>query len=40
LILLAAPGARTYYPHVGLIAHESCWIIPRQPVPRPSLSTP
>jgi ribosomal protein S18 acetylase RimI-like enzyme len=30
LILLAAPGARTYYPHVGLEYHDSCWIIPRQ----------
>jgi predicted N-acetyltransferase YhbS len=29
LVLLAAPGARTYYPHVGLVPHESCWIIPR-----------
>jgi len=31
LILLAAPGARTYYPHVGMVAHDSCWIRPRQP---------
>jgi predicted N-acetyltransferase YhbS len=30
LILLAAPKARTYYPHVGMQAHDSCWIIPRQ----------
>ncbi len=30
LILLAAPGARTYYPRVGMIAHDSCWIIPRR----------
>jgi predicted N-acetyltransferase YhbS len=30
LILLAAPKAQTYYPHVGLTKHESCWIIPRQ----------
>lgn len=28
LILLAAPAARTYYPHVGMIEHDSCWIIP------------
>ncbi|WP_165250876.1 GNAT family N-acetyltransferase [Paludisphaera soli] len=33
LILLAAPKARTYYPHVGLAPHDSCWIIP--PGPRP-----
>jgi predicted N-acetyltransferase YhbS len=31
LILLAAPKARTYYPHVGMLAHDSCWIIPRMP---------
>jgi predicted N-acetyltransferase YhbS len=30
LILLAAPAARTYYPHVGMAAHDSCWIIPRK----------
>lgn len=27
LILVAAPNARTYYPHVGLQRHDSCWII-------------
>jgi predicted N-acetyltransferase YhbS len=27
LILLAAPKAQTYYPHVGMARHESCWII-------------
>jgi GNAT superfamily N-acetyltransferase len=26
LILLAAPKAQTYYPHIGLEKHESCWI--------------
>jgi GNAT superfamily N-acetyltransferase len=31
LILLAAPRAQTYYPHVGLVAHDSCWMIPRVP---------
>src|SRR5208337_3106078 len=30
LILLAAPKAQTYYPHVGMAKHESCWTIPRQ----------
>jgi GNAT superfamily N-acetyltransferase len=30
LVLLAAPDARTYYPHIGMQAHDSCWIIPRQ----------
>jgi GNAT superfamily N-acetyltransferase len=29
LILLAAPKARTYYPHIGMQPHDSCWIIPR-----------
>jgi predicted N-acetyltransferase YhbS len=30
LILLAAPKARTYYPHIGMTAHDSCWIIPAE----------
>jgi predicted N-acetyltransferase YhbS len=30
LILLAAPNARTYYPHIGMKSHDSCWWIPRQ----------
>src|SRR3954452_19553016 len=30
LILLAAPKAREYYPHIGMAPHDSCWIIPRQ----------
>jgi len=30
LILLAAPNARSYYPHIGMQRHESCWIIPRR----------
>jgi GNAT superfamily N-acetyltransferase len=30
LILLAAPDARDYYPHIGMQAHDSCWIIRRQ----------
>lgn len=30
LILLAAPAARDYYPHIGMQAHDSCWIIPRR----------
>ncbi len=29
LILLAAPKARDYYPHIGMAAHDSCWMIPR-----------
>jgi predicted N-acetyltransferase YhbS len=30
LILLAAPKAQTYYPHIGMTQHQSCWIAPRQ----------
>lgn len=30
LILLAAPAARGYYPHIGMASHDSCWVIPRQ----------
>jgi predicted N-acetyltransferase YhbS len=28
LILLAAPKARDYYPHIGMERHDSCWIVP------------
>lgn len=31
LILLAAPLARDYYPKIGMKAHDSCWMIARQP---------
>jgi predicted N-acetyltransferase YhbS len=27
LILLAAPNAVNYYPHIGMQKHDSCWII-------------
>ena len=30
LILLAAPKARTYYPHIGMTPHDSCWRIDRR----------
>jgi GNAT superfamily N-acetyltransferase len=30
LILLAAPKAVDYYPHIGMTKHESCWISPRR----------
>jgi GNAT superfamily N-acetyltransferase len=33
LILLAAPAAESYYPHIGLHKHASCWTLPRQPRP-------
>lgn len=29
LVLLAAPQARGYYPHIGMTAHDSCWLVPR-----------
>jgi GNAT superfamily N-acetyltransferase len=28
LVLLAAPKARGYYPHIGMTGHDSCWMIP------------
>lgn len=27
LILLAAPAAASYYPHIGMQKHDSCWMI-------------
>jgi predicted N-acetyltransferase YhbS len=30
LILLAAPKAETYYPHIGMDKHPSCWTLPRE----------
>lgn len=30
LILIAAPAATTYYPHIGMQSHPSAWFIPRQ----------
>lgn len=29
LVLLAAPAAESYYPHIGLAQHQSCWYVPR-----------
>jgi GNAT superfamily N-acetyltransferase len=29
LILLSAPKARSYYPHIGMTLHDSCWVVPR-----------
>ncbi len=38
LVLLAAPKAETYYPHIGMTPHHSCWIIPPSAaVPAPHL---
>jgi len=39
LILLAAPAAVGYYPHIGMEAHGSCWYRPRQ-TPGPVLPMP
>ena len=33
LILLAAPAARTYYGHIGMVPHDSCWLLPPNPGP-------
>lgn len=33
LILLAAPLARAYYPHIGMAPHDSCWLIARRKPP-------
>jgi predicted N-acetyltransferase YhbS len=27
LILIAAPKAETYYPHIGMDKHPSCWVV-------------
>ncbi len=32
LILLSAPQAATYYPHIGMEQHNSCWTIPQAPM--------
>ena len=32
LVLLAAPKAQSYYPHIGMTKHDSCWTLPRSPV--------
>lgn len=29
LILLAAPKARTYHPHIGMRHHDACWVLDR-----------
>ncbi len=31
LILLSAPQAESYYPHIGMQPHSSCWTIARTP---------
>jgi ribosomal protein S18 acetylase RimI-like enzyme len=34
IILLSAPKASAYYPHLGFEAHPSAWILPARPQPR------
>jgi len=29
LLLVAAPKAESYYPHIGMQPHHSCWTIPQ-----------
>lgn len=40
LVLLAAPKAREYYPHIGMRRHDSCWVVDRTPESRPSDEAP
>jgi ribosomal protein S18 acetylase RimI-like enzyme len=35
LILLSAPKAQTYYPHIGMQQHNSCWMFDRITNPQP-----
>lgn len=30
LLLLSAPAAESYYPHIGMTSHRSAWYLPRQ----------
>lgn len=30
LLLLSAPKAESYYPHIGMQQHHSCWFFPRE----------
>jgi len=38
LILLSAPAARDYYPHIGMERHDSCWLARGQATPGGSAS--
>ena len=31
LLLLAAPQAATYYPHIGMVRHDSAWYLSKTP---------
>jgi GNAT superfamily N-acetyltransferase len=30
LLLLSAPAAESYYPHIGMTPHKSAWYVPRK----------
>lgn len=36
MVLLAAPKAQSYYPHIGMRQHESCWVSDRVPPAGPA----
>ena len=38
LILLAAPQAKSSYPHIGMTKHDSCWIVAAQQPATPDLA--
>ncbi len=41
LILISAPKARSYYPHIGMIPHDSCWMCePTESTLPPDSATP
>lgn len=40
LVLLAAPKAREYYPHIGMRRHDSCWVVDRIPGSHASVAQP
>jgi ribosomal protein S18 acetylase RimI-like enzyme len=40
IILLSAPKARSYYPHLGFEAHPSAWTVPARPLLAPRGRTP
>ncbi|MEX2188267.1 MAG: GNAT family N-acetyltransferase [Pirellulales bacterium] len=37
LILISAPKAETYYPHIGMTQHGSCWYLQREAWPEERL---
>ncbi len=39
LVLLAAPKAQSYYPHIGMLPHDSCWMCDEQAICQTSQTT-